>query len=890
MAATDTIGIALSGGGAKGDFEVGALRYLYDAGIRPDVVAGVSVGAVNAAALISVPPPAGAAEKDQALRKLEEIWHGLRDNTDMWVEEAWFTALQRALQDTLDFAIGSLNPLLPFHGLRTLVMLSHGPMATDAAALNAAPNAESLYNIGPIAARLRDPALLNPAWVAASGVAVRFGTVSLDTGKLRYVNERGELLERDGRTKVMGPPPSGIPAACQSVADALDTAREKVAGLQQDLKDAAAEQLATAPIMANLRKAQDAARGAADDLRACLAAAPGGPVPLRVSLDSGALASASIPMYFPTVRLGGDHYVNGGVREITPIQAALDAGATRVYAICPSKTGLTSDPAFSSPVWDKPRAVGNPRLVSLLMRTIDVWIDEVAVTDLEDRRAWPAQAVTVIAPTLTPELHDIMTIEPGMVDIAGAYGYMRAWDATAGAGRPDAATLSSLTDQIVNARKAAWELEFYANAHRQKPFVSRRDMTLVPSPDTGALTQLRTFKRRVAELVEQRLALGGAVPVGRGWWSEDWERHAWQPITGSPWDAFAFTNPPVGTGVPPIGAEPPAAAATAPDRLEVVGVGTDGSLYRRVAAGGAWTAGWEALHGSFTSAPAVCAWADNRLEVFGRGTDRALYHGSWRGATLVQGGWESLGGGLRSRPEVVAWGPSRLDIFAIGPERQLVHKAWDGSGWRPSQADWEDLGGALVAPPSVVAWGPNRLDVFVLGTDAGVYHKWWDGSAWGPSFTGWESFGGIFAHPPVAVSWAPGRLDVFAVALDGRLLHQAWDGRAWSGRWEDLGGVLTARPAAVASAPNRLDVFGRGLGAGMFHKAWDGNAWRPSLDGWEPLGGALTSAPAALAPASGRLEVYAFGTDRGVWRKVRDGATWRPSVDGWEGLGGAFPA
>ncbi len=31
--------IALSGGGAKGDFQVGALRYLHDQGVRPDILA-----------------------------------------------------------------------------------------------------------------------------------------------------------------------------------------------------------------------------------------------------------------------------------------------------------------------------------------------------------------------------------------------------------------------------------------------------------------------------------------------------------------------------------------------------------------------------------------------------------------------------------------------------------------------------------------------------------------------------------------------------------------------------------------------------------------------------------------------------------------------------------
>jgi hypothetical protein len=43
--------IVLSGGGAKGDFEVGAVRCIYDRGIRPDIICGVSVGAINAVKL-----------------------------------------------------------------------------------------------------------------------------------------------------------------------------------------------------------------------------------------------------------------------------------------------------------------------------------------------------------------------------------------------------------------------------------------------------------------------------------------------------------------------------------------------------------------------------------------------------------------------------------------------------------------------------------------------------------------------------------------------------------------------------------------------------------------------------------------------------------------------
>ena len=43
------LGLALEGGGAKGAFHIGAVQACLEAGLRPDVVAGTSIGALNAA-------------------------------------------------------------------------------------------------------------------------------------------------------------------------------------------------------------------------------------------------------------------------------------------------------------------------------------------------------------------------------------------------------------------------------------------------------------------------------------------------------------------------------------------------------------------------------------------------------------------------------------------------------------------------------------------------------------------------------------------------------------------------------------------------------------------------------------------------------------------------
>ncbi|MBP6788608.1 MAG: patatin-like phospholipase family protein [Candidatus Promineofilum sp.] len=48
---TNCLAFVLGGGGARGAFQVGALRALYEAGRRPDLLVGSSIGAVNAAAI-----------------------------------------------------------------------------------------------------------------------------------------------------------------------------------------------------------------------------------------------------------------------------------------------------------------------------------------------------------------------------------------------------------------------------------------------------------------------------------------------------------------------------------------------------------------------------------------------------------------------------------------------------------------------------------------------------------------------------------------------------------------------------------------------------------------------------------------------------------------------
>lgn len=57
------IGVALEGGGAKGSFQVGAMKAMYEMGILPDVVVGTSIGAINGAFIAA-----------GELKLLESLW------------------------------------------------------------------------------------------------------------------------------------------------------------------------------------------------------------------------------------------------------------------------------------------------------------------------------------------------------------------------------------------------------------------------------------------------------------------------------------------------------------------------------------------------------------------------------------------------------------------------------------------------------------------------------------------------------------------------------------------------------------------------------------------------------------------------------------------------
>src|SRR5262245_64248152 len=73
----DVIDLVLQGGGALGAYQAGVYEGLHEAGIRPNWVAGISIGALNAAIIAGSPEP-------QRVDRLREFWETICASPVEW--------------------------------------------------------------------------------------------------------------------------------------------------------------------------------------------------------------------------------------------------------------------------------------------------------------------------------------------------------------------------------------------------------------------------------------------------------------------------------------------------------------------------------------------------------------------------------------------------------------------------------------------------------------------------------------------------------------------------------------------------------------------------------------------------------------------------------------
>lgn len=78
------LGLVLSGGGAKGAYHAGVLRYLAERNIQPDAVSGASIGSLNGAVVAS------AGDVHKAAEALERVWHEVAESSPLKLDALAF--------------------------------------------------------------------------------------------------------------------------------------------------------------------------------------------------------------------------------------------------------------------------------------------------------------------------------------------------------------------------------------------------------------------------------------------------------------------------------------------------------------------------------------------------------------------------------------------------------------------------------------------------------------------------------------------------------------------------------------------------------------------------------------------------------------------------------
>jgi NTE family protein len=830
------IGLALSGGGAKGDFEVGVVRFLSDQGIAPNIIASTSVGSVNALKI---------AEGPSGMPGLEAAWLGLLGNGDMYSREGWTTDpdLEPAILDAARALVApsptspSLASIASLPKLDSAVkaVLAGGTqtgvdMATVARIAGFVPimgqimglfigglidkvreamkNQVSLFNLDPLEKRVRaqiqPPAIA--AW-AATGNRLRMASVGLASGRLRYVTESGAIVERDGETL------------------AYDTEPPKA--------------------------------------------------PLRTTLLTGMLASASIPAIFRAVQIADDLYVDGGIRMVLPTEVAVRLGATRIFGVQASTRDLDRRPELK-----------NAKLLDIASRALmDVTVNEIAYSGSNRVGSWGnGVEVHFIQPRV--DTHDSFTIYPALIRNRMMYGYMCAADVVKPSTQ-DAAVCEWAADEITVLRHAAARLEAWLESRPVPP-----TMTTVAPPSgadrAGVIADIKKLKMLVRDRVSVRIQKGGTMPPQNHTWTD--HREWWQN-----WEHHPLRQ----ENSPQVGAHLCALSCMA-NRLDVFVVSRQQKILH------AWwrpdtLEGWEGWYQvqEGMSAPGAITAATSRhpgsIDLVVTGTDGTVFAAQWdqsiadaegwpgwHGFTPLASGRSAVGGGVA----VVSRRPEFLDAFSTGTDGTIWTAAADPSF--PSWKGWWQIGTLRSTPAgriSAVSRAQDNLDIFVTDSTGHIRWSHWDPmqaggwSAWGPPVDGLIKPG----QPITAVSRGTGLIDLFIVGLDGHVRTAAFSpSQGWAGWWP-IGNVsvpVGAEVAALSPKPNNLDIFVADTG-GVIQKSH----WEPGLSTWTswlPLQIGHTTPGASLAVVSrapGLMDVFFVGTDGFVYTAGFD-----PAVSaGWRG-------
>ena len=182
--------LVLQGGGALGAYQAGAYEGLAKIGIMPDWIAGVSIGAINAALIAGNAP-------DRRIERLREFWDRVSSMTPV-VPPAYFKQFRPVLNSlsattAVTFGVpGFFTPRVP----------------PPFFAADGTDNALSFYNTGPLASTLRE--LVDFDLINQGAVRLSLGAVNIQSGNSVYFDNKQTAIGPD-HVRASGSLPPGFP-------------------------------------------------------------------------------------------------------------------------------------------------------------------------------------------------------------------------------------------------------------------------------------------------------------------------------------------------------------------------------------------------------------------------------------------------------------------------------------------------------------------------------------------------------------------------------------------------------------------------------------------------------------------------------------------------------
>lgn len=405
-----TTACVLSGGGARASFQIGALDYLYanDPGFAPTIFIGASAGAILAAGLAQYPTRQ---EQIGFLKRVDELWCSMTGPEDMFTPRPWLSRLLAEAPAWLELVGQGAKPAdtpsrsswLPLRRRRPEPPGTGTPEDPVEEALTPDEELQSDFSLGLMA--------------QLAGALGRLPKLGSDLMAVKAGMEQSRSLYRPGPVlaKLLHP-------------DVFDPDRVSASGMQLRMAMVALE----TGELHFMR--EDGALVNREDRE--IDAGPH-------NLTRGVLASCAIPGVFRPVPVGAETYVDGGARENLPAEMAIGhLQAGRTYVVSSQTDGVP-----------RKQSMAQADIFQVVMRATEILMDESG----RDETAYALSAgAIVIAPDV--EVHEAMTVHPGLIRIHRDHGWSRAAAVVQGIDAAEQQRLSRVTALRMRClrREEAW--------------------------------------------------------------------------------------------------------------------------------------------------------------------------------------------------------------------------------------------------------------------------------------------------------------------------------------------------------------------------------------------------------------------------------------------------